>query len=238
MVDATKLSPRGFHYCNPSTYDGVHYIPRYRTRKSVGPMKYYWVDFGLSIHFPSLEHRQLVYGRVGQERNVPEMSQDAFYDAFKADVFQVGMTMKRLCEVKETFAYFISPYLLLFSRQYYEGLEFLQPFIDRLLQADPEQRPSASEALLKFKQIVNMLKHGKLNGFVIEKLKLKFSAKYPEHYSRLRRKKISAWYGECRYFLPVKTNTTLHRKRRKLAWLSHLIHHKSINSLRTFVMEE
>lgn len=105
MVDATKLSPRGFHYCNPSTYDGVHYIPRYRTRKSVGPMKYYWVDFGLSIHFPSLEHRQLVYGRVGQERNVPEMSQDAFYDAFKADVFQVGMTMKRLCEVKETFAY-------------------------------------------------------------------------------------------------------------------------------------
>lgn len=110
MVDATKLSPRGFHHCDRNTYDGVHYISNYRTRKFVGPMKYYWVDFGLSTRLPSSEQPHLVYGKVGQEKNVPEMSSDAPYDAFKAEIFQVGMIIKRTCKVGKAILLYTTDY--------------------------------------------------------------------------------------------------------------------------------
>lgn len=50
------------------------------------PVIYYYVDFGLSVHFaPGAPPR--VIGKVGHDMEIPEISEDVPYDAYKADIY-------------------------------------------------------------------------------------------------------------------------------------------------------
>lgn len=95
MMDAPSIFPNGFHPCNTAKdrggRRGVKTIPRY---KATGPIKYYFIDFGISRHYEEGK-KHLVVGDDGADREVPEMSDKDFYDPFPADVFILGNVFKK-----------------------------------------------------------------------------------------------------------------------------------------------
>ncbi|KAJ6569181.1 hypothetical protein B0H19DRAFT_1256840 [Mycena capillaripes] len=96
-------------------------------------MQYYYIDFGLSVRFPSREARRLVSGDCGRLRkHVTEISETVPYDPFKVDIRLVGEMLRSEFMVE------------------YDGLDFLVPFVRRLRRRNPVERPDAAEALALF----------------------------------------------------------------------------------------
>jgi hypothetical protein len=106
VVDPSRIIPGGFHFACHGTSDGVHVLREYqadsnsthffRTRTEAGPMKYYYIDFGLAVWYPSFEARGLVTGQCGQRgKHIPELSATIPYDPFKVDVRSVGEMLRK-----------------------------------------------------------------------------------------------------------------------------------------------
>ncbi|KAJ7474251.1 hypothetical protein FB451DRAFT_944957, partial [Mycena latifolia] len=146
VMDASRMIPAGFHFIATHTSDGVqllHFdaddsdplVVKSRTR--AGPMRYAYIDFGLSVHFLSIAARELVTGECGQlrEHMRGELSETVPYDAFKADVRFVGEMIRTefLC--------------------FHEGLDFLIPLVKKLCRRDPARRPDAAMALALFQSL-------------------------------------------------------------------------------------
>lgn len=54
------------------------------------PVKYYFIDFGISTQFAPDQHPRLVLGMEGLDKDVPELSATVPYDPFKTDIFIIG----------------------------------------------------------------------------------------------------------------------------------------------------
>ncbi|KAJ6569293.1 hypothetical protein B0H19DRAFT_937864 [Mycena capillaripes] len=144
VVDPSEMLPAGFHFLNPFCapdgldpivkYTGDDSVPHFmKSRTEAGPMRYYYIDFGESVRFPSFEARALVTGEVGRHRkHIPEISDTVPYDPF-----MVGEMLW-------------SDFLL-----EYTGLDFGTSFLEKLRQDDPSQRPDAQEALRQFRRLVS-----------------------------------------------------------------------------------
>ena len=65
----------------------------------MGPVDYFFIDFGLSRMFSSYEKRHLVTGKGGQNKTVPELSYEIPYDPFKVDIYQFGGVVQELIKV-------------------------------------------------------------------------------------------------------------------------------------------
>ena len=93
-MDARSLHPRGFHPVltpfSPDLKSEAERIPRFA---SPTPVKYYFIDFGISVHIPAGRPR-LVLGEDGIDRQVPELSSTVPYDPFKVDVFVLGNVVR------------------------------------------------------------------------------------------------------------------------------------------------
>lgn len=96
-MDGRAILPQGWHAMSPllnpdgsfncGLWDGV--------RTSVGGVRYYYIDFGISSLGESW-----VQGRDGQER-APELSEEGkLYDPYKLDVYILGMTYGELIMVR------------------------------------------------------------------------------------------------------------------------------------------
>lgn len=88
MMDAKPLYPSGHHpvrlgYSLDTLYP-VTALPR-AGRK----IRYFYIDFGLAMHFPKGSSTYVV-GDVGRNARVPELSDQVPYDAFKVDIFALG----------------------------------------------------------------------------------------------------------------------------------------------------
>ena len=99
MMDADAMYPEGFHPVKTThkrDFSGwATYIPR-----SVAGVRYYFIDFGISVHLPGEDHNKLVTGETGRDQDPPELSPDTPYNPFKLDVFIIGNMFKQeLCEV-------------------------------------------------------------------------------------------------------------------------------------------
>ena len=98
MMDARPLYPEGHHPVKRNhTPDGMYKIsPLSRTDR---PVRYYYIDYDLSVQFsPGVS--AYVVGDVGRDREIPELSDDVPYDAFKVDVFALGkLSYKEFLEV-------------------------------------------------------------------------------------------------------------------------------------------
>ena len=79
--------------------DAIHELrPLSRTSS---PVRYYFIDFGLSRMFKERES-PLVLGRTGRDKEIPELSSEVPYDAFRADVFALGnLYYKELVSVSD-----------------------------------------------------------------------------------------------------------------------------------------
>jgi len=128
LIDADAMYPEGFHpvkWSYKRDYSGrATYIPR-----SVAGVRYYFADFGISVHIPKEEPQKFVTGVQGRDQDPPELSETVSYDPFKLDVFIIGNMLKReFCDK-------------------FTNTDFLSPLIQMMTDVDPEQRPTAKEAL-------------------------------------------------------------------------------------------
>jgi hypothetical protein len=94
LMDADAMYPEGFHPIKPTfkrDYSGrATYIPR-----SVAGVRYYFADFGLSVHIPEEEPQKLVTGDLGRDQDPPELSESVPYDPFKLDMFIIGNMLRQ-----------------------------------------------------------------------------------------------------------------------------------------------
>ena len=89
LMDAKALYPEGFHpvfpHRRPNGKGRAPILPR-----DACPIKYYYVDFGISSFFPPDSSDKLVVGTLGRDQDVPELSKSVPYDPYKVDVFILG----------------------------------------------------------------------------------------------------------------------------------------------------
>ncbi|KAJ3004551.1 hypothetical protein NUW54_g4764 [Trametes sanguinea] len=133
MMDASALFPQGFHpdmdYKLPDMSAPAPVLSR-----SVAPVRYYLIDFGISTRLTP-DMPRLVVGRDGLDQEPPELSNTVPYDPFKLDVFLIGNLIRRRIYEK------------------YSNLGILEPLMIRMVDADPAKRPIAAEAHRELKAI-------------------------------------------------------------------------------------
>lgn len=104
-MDATALYPRGFHPLRALSLPDLSGAAPYRSRIDA-TVRYYYIDFGISVHIPEHVHPKLVAGRLGRDQEVPELSDAVPYDPFKVDIFIIGnLIFKRLYKVSSSLFY-------------------------------------------------------------------------------------------------------------------------------------
>ncbi|PPQ92302.1 hypothetical protein CVT25_008607 [Psilocybe cyanescens] len=137
MMDATKVVPKGHHFRKWQTHDGISEDYQWNTRWSVRPVSYYIIDFGLSSQFASKD--ALVLGTLGQDKSVPELSNEVMYNPFMVDVYQFGSVIKRCVND-------------------YEGLDAFRELSELMTMKNPNERPTAAESLALCKALVGKIK--------------------------------------------------------------------------------
>ena len=150
-MDGSPLYPLGHHPVRTNySSNGVYEINPLSRQEH--PVKYYFIDFGLSCHFKPGDS-PLVVGTKGRDKEPPELSDKHPYNPFQLDIFILGnvylQEFVQVCIIILT-----SPGELIFSIcQKYHGFEFLQPLVAQMRQRDPNQRPTAQAALTVFQGI-------------------------------------------------------------------------------------
>ncbi|KAI0049760.1 hypothetical protein FA95DRAFT_1604077 [Auriscalpium vulgare] len=133
MMDGRPLYPGGHHPLRRS-YSPDAVFPLSPLSRIDHPVRYYFIDFGISSRFPP-GATPFVTGRKGRDKELPELSDDVPYDAFKADIFILGNLYKKEFLLK------------------YHGLDFLAPLINAMTQQVASSRPSAEVALAEFRRM-------------------------------------------------------------------------------------
>ncbi|KAH9888344.1 kinase-like domain-containing protein [Cubamyces lactineus] len=132
MMDGRSLYPQGHHPIwrdrSPDAIEDL--VPLHRMDH---PVKYFYVDFGLSVRFAP-GSSTLVVGDVGRDAEVPELSSTIPYDGFKADIYALGNLFDKELAQK------------------YHGLEFLRSLIDVMKRQQPPLRPTADELVEMFQK--------------------------------------------------------------------------------------
>lgn len=100
-MDALVLYPHGFHPIRVRFLPNLSDFAKPRPRISA-PVRYYYVDFGISVHIPPEVQPKRALGGYGQDQEVPELSFTEPYDPFKVDVFILGNVFrKEICAVRK-----------------------------------------------------------------------------------------------------------------------------------------
>ncbi|KAK0231973.1 kinase-like domain-containing protein [Armillaria nabsnona] len=142
LMDSSKVCPKGYHYASETSYDGVHWNLSVRPRCSVGPIKYYIIDFESAEEYPAGKETALTTRnlRCGI-RSSPEFSLGEPCNPFKLDVYNAGATFFELCEG-------------------YQGLDDFKPLLLDMMSEDPLARPDIEDALRRLDDLVSS--NGKL----------------------------------------------------------------------------
>lgn len=120
MMDASGVYPRGHHpqltRLLPDISGEAPFVRRIAARP---PVKYYYIDFGISSKFSPDEKSRLVYGSLGRDQEVPELSNSIAYDPFKVDIFLIGNTLRQMMHDVSSYSPF-RPQLTLTSPEIHE----------------------------------------------------------------------------------------------------------------------
>lgn len=89
MMDPEPIFPYGFHPVDRSHLPDLSGFTTHLSRTEV-TLKYYYIDFGISVLIPPESTQRLVVGEYGRDQDPPELSAEVPYDPFKLDIFIVG----------------------------------------------------------------------------------------------------------------------------------------------------
>ncbi|KAJ7842695.1 kinase-like domain-containing protein [Mycena leptocephala] len=101
VIEESRIIPKGSHWCNPDSHSG---FPgdffSWKNRCSLRPaVQYYYIDFGLSKHFPGGKESARITATLRTFPMIPELSLTVPYNPFYVDVFQLGLAMSRIIDV-------------------------------------------------------------------------------------------------------------------------------------------
>ncbi|KAK7032000.1 kinase domain-containing protein [Favolaschia claudopus] len=150
MMEESRVVPAGSHFFTQRSHTGFPGIFSWNHRCTVGPVKYYYIDFGLSMYFPEGKDSALTTGTLRTFKTIPELSLTVPYNPFKVDVFQLGLTMHKLIDT-------------------YPALKTFRPVADRMTSSNPSDRPEPQESLKEFDKIVENMGPEKLKAPTWEK---------------------------------------------------------------------
>ncbi|KAJ7159948.1 kinase-like domain-containing protein [Mycena crocata] len=150
MMDESQVVPNGSHFSHSRTHDGFFGLFSWNDRCTVKPVDYYYIDFGLSSQYPNGKDTARCTGTLRTFPTIPELSLTVPYNPFKVDIFQFGLTMHNLIDA-------------------YAELEDFRPVADNMTAADPDERPTASDALAKLHGISEAMEPSKLSEQMWEK---------------------------------------------------------------------
>ena len=94
MMDADAMYPEGFHPIRTMYKPDYSGFAPYISRADAG-VKYYFIDFGISVRIPKYAYSKLVTGIMGRDQSPPELSKTVPYDPFMLDVYILGNMFKR-----------------------------------------------------------------------------------------------------------------------------------------------
>ncbi|KZV79334.1 hypothetical protein EXIGLDRAFT_632217, partial [Exidia glandulosa HHB12029] len=143
MMDASHLIPSGWdpylknRFYPPDSVSRLSEPIKVLSRSRV-PVKYHFIDFGLSTKFASMEERGYVTGTLGLNRTLPEQSDTVPYDPFHADIRTFG----DIADVD--------------GIQGFLGLGFLDPLIAELRHDEPSLRLTAQEMNARLRLLARM----------------------------------------------------------------------------------
>ncbi|KAJ7512956.1 kinase-like domain-containing protein [Mycena galericulata] len=143
MMDESRVIPKGSHFSNPRTHTGFHNLFSWNNRCTVGPVDYYYIDFGLSLYFPDGKDDALYLATLRTFPTIPELSQTVPYNPFPVDIFQLGLTMHQLIDT-------------------FPDLEDFRPVADDMTAQDPKARPTPADALAHLRRISTTIAPSKL----------------------------------------------------------------------------
>ncbi|KAG6373909.1 kinase-like domain-containing protein [Boletus reticuloceps] len=129
LMDGSNLYQDGWHPMNtwlPRNGRDDLWLSR---KRSEAKIKYYFIDFGLSTQFTPRYHERLVTGELGRIQ-APEQISGMPYDPFKLDVYYLGHVYQT--KIVDEF----------------KGLEVLDDLARLMTKPNPNDRPSAHEALM------------------------------------------------------------------------------------------
>lgn len=95
VMDPGKMYPRGFHPDHVMRDARGRSLTNVRTRTQARGVKYFFIDFGESIRFG--ENEEPLVSAIGKASIfAPEMEDESVlpYDAYKADIYALGMTFE------------------------------------------------------------------------------------------------------------------------------------------------
>ncbi|KAJ7186572.1 kinase-like domain-containing protein [Mycena filopes] len=150
VMDENRVIPKGSHFSRPRTHAGVWGLFSWNDRCTVGPVDYYYIDFGLSSYHAGGKDTALQLGELRTFRTIPELSQTVPYNPFKVDIFQLGLTIHKLID------------------EYY-GLEDFRPVADEMTSAEPARRPEPADALVHLRKIAAAMTPAQLSEQIWEK---------------------------------------------------------------------
>ncbi|KAJ7447556.1 kinase-like domain-containing protein [Mycena galericulata] len=150
MMDESRVVPDGSHFFMPRTHSGFLRLFRWNNRCSVGPINYYYIDFGLSMHFPDGKATASTVGTLRTFPTIPELSLTVPYDPFKVDIYQLGLTIQKLIQT-------------------YRALRDFRPVATAMLNPNPGERPSPTESLVQLNSIAAGLSQRTLNASMWER---------------------------------------------------------------------
>ncbi|KAJ7589540.1 kinase-like domain-containing protein [Mycena floridula] len=151
MMDGPNIAPSGSHFSygtRNTLKSGLLVSSKTQHRCLAAPVRYYYIDFGFSRHYPEGREEARETGIVGQADVTPELSDDVPYNPFKVDIVQLGAMFQKM-----------------FPLEYF-GLHDFDPLFDKMTETLPENRPTAADALLFFEVIVSSMSSIRLEALL------------------------------------------------------------------------
>lgn len=151
MMDPKPLYPEMYH---PRVIDWTPDLQRpakYHNRTD-HPTKYYFIDFGLSRKYDSIDSPPREPPIFGGDKSVPEFRKASDpCNPFPTDIYYLGNM------IREEFL------------QKWKGAEFMKSLIDEMVQEDPDKRPDIDVVVNRFEQIRATLSPSKLRSRLVNK---------------------------------------------------------------------
>ncbi|KAJ7682028.1 kinase-like domain-containing protein [Mycena polygramma] len=100
VIEESRLIPKGSHWFDADSHAGYGHFFSWRNRCSLRPpVQYYYIDFGLSKHFPGGKESARLALTLRTFPMIPELSHTVPYNPFYVDLFQLGLAMIRIIDV-------------------------------------------------------------------------------------------------------------------------------------------
>ncbi len=171
MLDLTPLYSVTPHPIRGRSYDFKRRVRRFS--RTEHPVKYYYVDFGISCRYAPDDASPLEDIIVGGDKSVPEFEDtNEPQNPFWTDIYYLGNLIRTgFLEVRlhaGSGGATLSPTMLTMSHsQRAYGFAFMQPLIDDMVQREPSKRPTISQARSRFEELRGSLSERKLRARVV-----------------------------------------------------------------------